>query len=205
MRPVNLEKRPADLGNPQEGDIVYGHEIGRRNNGAYIWKPCVDCGKPRWVLKYNGCQHKRCYSCSAIRQRGRLGPHWRGGKCVNGCGYMTVRIYADDPTFGLMNKKPHGVKEKVKVVLEHRLVMTRFLGRRLESWEIVHHRNGIRTDNRLSNLELVTPDSHCIYSQLEKDNKALQSKVIEMDVEIQVLRLELEVIKMELSGVVLNG
>ena len=37
---------------------------------------------------------------------------------------------------------------------EHRLVMARQLGRPLEEDEVIHHLNGDRTDNRLSNLEL---------------------------------------------------
>lgn len=43
---------------------------------------------------------------------------------------------------------------------EHRFIMERYLGRKLDTCEVVHHCNGSPRDNRLENLDIMLDSEH---------------------------------------------
>jgi hypothetical protein len=123
------------------------------------------CGKTHVVLNRSLVSGK-AKSCGCLRQEvmaqqitsvippapGMKNGNWKGGRHVDGRGYINVRIEPDDPMFVMHRRASfNGV---AAYVFEHRLVMARYLGRPLQRHEDVHHINGARADNRIENLQL---------------------------------------------------
>ena len=108
------------------------------------------------------CKYKNLSNINSKNRTGADNSNWKGGKNKNNFGY----IYIYCPTH------PHAINERY--VQEHRLVMEKHLGRFLTRKEVIHHINGIKTDNRIENLKLFSSVGthgafHSWYANLPKD------------------------------------
>lgn len=66
-------------------------------------------------------------------------------------------------------------------IFEHRIVLEMQLGRYLKPGEVVHHKNEIKHDNRLSNLELMEHTEHTIMHHTgAKRSKETKEKLSEI-------------------------
>jgi hypothetical protein len=118
--------------------------------GAAKWNCVCDCGKKTVVvssdLRSGHTKSCGCYNKDIIKKRlarGPTHPAWLGGEYkAKDTGYVRIR----NPNRSDADKREY--------VQKHVFIMSEFLGRLLVKGESVHHKNGIRDDNRLENLEL---------------------------------------------------
>ena len=110
---------------------------------------------------------------------GESHPQWKG--MTRHSGYIYIHIYPDHPFYCMAQKGGW--------VAEHRLVMARHISRALLPWEVVHHINGIKDDNRIENLELLPSNTQHIPSirwQMEISKRDI--KIADLEQEIKSLK-----------------
>ena len=114
---------------------------------------------------------RKCYwktVSEAIKKRGGY-PNQRKGTSKGWLHKQTGYIVMVHPETG-------------KKILQHRYIVERAIGRPLKKHEVVHHKNGAKTDNRIDNLSLLTDYEHRRMHYLRKDMayiKGLKIKICE--------------------------
>ena len=111
-------------------------QFSQRRVSKYAGQPCgvEGCERPVRSLGWCNMHYQRW------KRTGDPAGKW-GSEPRRSNGYITTDGYRMT------------VRDGVKI-LEHRAVMEQVIGRELESFEDVHHKNGVRDDNRPENLEL---------------------------------------------------
>jgi HNH endonuclease len=117
-----------------------------RIGGKTAWHCICKCGKQK-IAKSHNLLYGHTKSCGCLQKesvcRGSSHGQFKTGRSKDKKGYILLSGYQGHPRSYSSGQ-----------VLEHVIIMEKKLGRALLMSERVHHKNGIRHDNRPSNLEL---------------------------------------------------
>lgn len=91
-------------------------------------------------------------------------PNWKGGRAKHTNGYIQIR------------KPDHHFVDNRGYVFEHRYIWEQYNKASLLSWAIIHHKNHIKTDNRIENLEPFDSSKHSIHHLREKRENEISKR-----------------------------
>lgn len=142
---------------------------------------CKKCSKeiktyPSRIGRKKYCSHRcRALDNPAVNfVKGHAGFGPKVGE-VTKKGILITGIYKHALGYIHIHSPDHPDKDCRNYVPEHRLVMEKHIGRRLLKSEVVHHKNSIKSDNRMENLELYKSQSEHIKDEY-KTNKIFRKK-----------------------------
>lgn len=128
-----------------------------------MYRECTACKQTKPTTDYGAMPTARdgirpeCKQCTVkrnVRHRKESKPLCKCGGKKSKTSKFCLACPVREPTWRL-NKYGYLVGKKLgKYTSQHRWVMEQHLNRSLLPGESVHHKNGVRTDNRLENLEL---------------------------------------------------
>lgn len=166
------------------GDIKTGGELGMKyKEQRYIYEKCPNCGNLRWVQIQSSGKYPKCHKCMNKGKFENKSGRWNGGRKINRQGYIEVRLLPNDPYIAMAKKS--------RYVCEHRLVVARALGRCLEKYEIIHHKDSNPSNNNLDNLELISDGKHNtmvekVIKQKDRRILELENRIIELESRLQI-------------------
>lgn len=125
--------------------------------------------------------------------RGNKPANYQGRYIEKRSGYI-IACVPNDHKFASMGVR--FASNRSLTIREHRLVMAEHLGRPLERWEVVHHKNHQKSDNRIENLELIQGQSkHQAETITHNEMLRLKSRVTMLESENIDLRQRLAALK----------
>ena len=117
---------------------------------------CNTCKKTYFQIPSEIVNKKRHFcsmKCRNILYKYSGNPNWKDGKSI--LPYKTIRING-------------------KQIRRHRYIMEKKIGRKLKHFEVVHHINHNPKDDRISNLKIMTRNSHMLLHR--EYNKVIASR-----------------------------
>ncbi len=135
-------------------------KISEAKKGTPAWNKGLECdedSKKKMSESHKGLHHteetKKKISKATL---GENSANWKGGDSISDTGYQV--LWREDV--------------KYHHQYEHRIVMEDYLGRKLKANEYVHHIDGDKLNNNISNLQVMTPSEHSkLHAKLRKERK----------------------------------